>query len=603
MKIMKTRILLLLGLIILISVSCETFLEPYPRGYYTEEDIWDYPQRVEGLINRSYDLMATNYNDNEGAYFDGATDNGVITSTNHALQRMATGTLLPGSDPFRTYWNRDYEGIYLVNLFLKDERGYQTRYIVDEDLDILVRRRLQGEAYALRAWFQWDLLQKFGGKGQNGELLGFPIVTEPMDPNDPDINLARNTYEECVQQIVSDIEAAQEYLPIAHRDFLVPSARERLYAGGKYWGRMDGITMTALKANLYLTWASPRFNPGNDMSRWDIAAKSAKEVIDFKLNVDNVSNGFNPANEINWFDPNFPGIVISSRYLDNNEYMERLFYPGGFAGNGAIGASQQLVDAFPMANGYPITDPASGYDPENPYEGRDPRFYNNIFYNTAEAKRGNTGAVMYTFENWTGGKDAAGRILENSKTNYHIKKFVYMGWNASDANIARQPHSKFFIRWTHMILAFAEAANHVVGPDDEGTYGLSAKKAVQYLRSRNVSGSAGISPAPPAEPDAYLAGINTKEAFDALVKNERRITTCFEGIRFFDLSRWTTDLAQFNQSVKGMGITKNEDGTFVYNPGMVVEERKYNSAYLPIPYSEILKMSNLVQNEGWSGWN
>lgn len=597
---MNTR-LILLGLLLLISSSCEDFLEPYPRGYYTDEDIWKYPQMVGGLINRCYDLMSTNYNDNEGAYLDAATDNGVITSTSHALQNLAIGTLLPGSDPFRTYWNRDYQGIYLANLFLKDRRGINTRYLVDPALDKLVRRRLQGEAFALRAWFQWDLLQKFGGKGINGQLLGFPIITEPIDLEQGKVNLTRNTYEECVAQILSDIDSAQSYLPVAHRDFLVSDSRELLYSGGKYWGRLDGITMTALKANLYLTWASPRFNPGNDMSRWDLAAKNAKKVIDFKMSVDNVSNGFNPVNEVNWFNPNFPGIVFSSAYA-TSDVMERLFYPGGFSGNGAIGASQQLVDAFPMANGYPISHPNSGYDPVKPYDGRDPRFYATIFYNTATAKRGNTGAVMYTFENWNGGKDEADRIPQNSKTNYHIKKFVFMGWNARDANISRQPHSKFFIRWSHMVLTFAEAANQMVGPNDEATYGLSAKKAIQYLRSRKANGVNGLSPVPPAAPDVYLAGIGSKQEFDAFVKNERRIETCFEGLRFFDLSRWSTDLSGLNNAVKGARITRSTEGSFTYDFNYVVEERRYNSAFLPIPYSEILKMSNLVQNEGWESW-
>ncbi len=94
-----------------------------------------------------------------------------------------------------------------------------------------------------------------------------------------------------------------------------------------------------------------------------------------------------------------------------------------------------------------------------------------------------------------------------------------------------------------------------------------------------------------------------KAAFDALVKNERRIETCFEGLRFFDLRRWTTDLTELNKAVHGAGITQNADLSFTYNLNYEVEGRSYSSAYLPIPYSEILRMSKLVQNEGWDGWN
>ncbi len=482
-------------------------------------------------------------------------------------------------------------------MFLEDNKGYNTRFLIIPRLDSLVRNRLQGEAFALRAWFQWDLLQKFGGKGIGGQMLGFPIVTKPIDFT-KEVNLARNTYDECVRQILADCDSAYKYLPIAHRDFLVPNASDRAYAGGRYWGRMDGITTRAIKSMVYLTWASPRFNPSNDKSRWEMAAKYAKEVMDFKLNVDNVNKGFNAVNGVNWFDPNFPGIVLSARYNNANDAMERMYYPGGFQGNGALGATQELVDAFPMKNGYPITDSRSGYDPANPYKDRDPRFYSVIFHNGAKAVRAGKTDVMYTFDNWTGGKDEAGASSKNSRTNYHIKKMVWMGLNWSDASINRQPHSKYFIRWAHMVLTFAEAANQTVGPTDAGKFGISAKDAMKYLRGRKTyDGANGYSA------DPYLDEVAASQtSFDEFVKNERRIETCFEGMRFFDLQRWTTSLAEMNKPVHGAKVVKNEDGSFTYDLTMEVEPRLLNSAYLPIPYNEMLRMSNLEQNEGWEAW-
>lgn len=616
MTIMNTKVLLLSGLILVLFSSCKDYLDPYPSGVRTSEDIWKYQENIQGLVGRCYDNMARNYNDNEGAYLDGASDDAEITSSTYALHMLATGSITTLQDPFLAYWTRDYESINLVNLFLKDRRGIKTRFLLDARLNDLVRNRLQGEAFALRAWFQWDLLQKFGGKGVDGKMLGFPIITSPVDPA-ADINYARNTYDECVKQIIADCDSAYKYLPLAHRDFLVKSSGDLLYAGGKYWGRMDGITTRAIKANVYLTWASPRFNSSNDISRWDSAASNAKKVIDFKLNIDKVTGGFNPVNTVNWFDPNFPGIVIASRWVTattDMEAMERMFYPGGFQGNGVMGATQELVNSFPMANGYPINDPTNRglYSAANPYSGRDPRFYSTIFYNTALAKRNNlsTGATMYTFENWAnGGKDAAGVTSSNSQTNYHIKKFVFMGLNWTDASssISRQPHSKFFIRWEHMCLAFAEAANQVVGPTDAGKYGMSARTAIQYLRARKTpEGANGISAAVPGSPDAYLTEVAGagKSTFDAFVKNERRIETCFEGLRFFDMRRWTTDLTEINKPVHGAAIQRNADNTtFTYNLNYQVEARSYSSAYLPIPYNEILRMSKLVQNEGWDGWN
>ncbi|PWJ56855.1 putative outer membrane starch-binding protein [Dyadobacter jejuensis] len=586
-------------LLALVGVSlfcCKDYLEPYPNGNRTTEDIWKYQDMVQGLVGNCYDNMPRGYNDFEGVYLDGATDDVVITSTTNTLSKFAVGALPTSQDPFRTYWDRDYRSIYSVNLFLKDRRGYNTRFLVDPHLDSLVKNRLQGEAFALRAWFQYDLLLKFGGKGVNGQLLGYPIMLEPVDIS-TESNFARNTYDECVKQILADCDSAYKYLPIAHRDYLVPVVGDRAYAGGRYWGRFDGITTRAIKALVYLNWASPRFNPTNDLSRWDMAAKMAKEVMDFKQTTDAVKNGFSPTKAVNWFDPNFGGIIFASRYNNANDAMERMFYPGGFQGTGSVGATQELIDAFPMKNGYPITNPLSLYDPANPYANRDPRFYSTIFYNNAKAIKINTSNVMYTFENWIDGKDAAGPA-NNSRTNYHIKKMVFMGLNWSDNSINRQPHSKFYIRWEHMVLAFAEAANQVEGPNG-AKYGLSAKEAMAYIRSKSTSdGAAGFTV------DPYLAEVAAAgpEAFNKFIQNERRLELCFEGQRFFDLRRWSTTLDAINQPVHGAHITKNADDSFTYNLNSLVQTRSFNSPFLPIPYEEILRMSNLVQNEGWESW-
>jgi hypothetical protein len=224
---------------------------------------------------------------------------------------------------------------------------------------------------------------------------------------------------------------------------------------------------------------------------------------------------------------------------------------------------------------------------------------------------------MYTFECWnapTAGKDAAGTNANNNLTNYYIKKFVFMGWNPSDVPIVSTTHSKFIVRWAQMMLTFAEAANQVVGPLNAVKYGMSPMTAIQYLRARKTyDGAAGICPvAPPAVPtvaqdpslvNAANAGAAT---FDALIRNERRIELCFEGVRFYDLRRWTTDAnwtSVINQPVHGAYITQTAPTTFTYNLNFVVQQRNFPSPWNPIPYQEMLRMSNLIQNDGWTSWN
>ncbi|MFN8242110.1 MAG: RagB/SusD family nutrient uptake outer membrane protein [Bacteroidales bacterium] len=615
--------ILFVVLITVLIASCERYLEPWPNGNYDDAAIWEYQNYAQGLVNRCYDLIyegsgggsTRNYNTNEGIYLDGVTDDAVITSQTEVMRRYAVNTMTTSQDPFATYWDRDYRAISQCNTFLKDMRGLHTRYMIKPLYNDQVRKRLQGEAYALRAFFQWDLLQKFGGKGMDGNMLGYPIVLEPIDVT-AQTNLARDTYDACVARIIQDCDSALYYLPLAHRDFLYPAGTDLNYLGGKYWNRFDDVAVWAIKANLYLTWASPRFNSANVVARWDSAAKYSKKIIDFKITVDQVAstNSFRPLNPVIFTNPNSPEIVFSTRYNTGNTAMERLLYPNKFAGNGAIGATQELVDAFGDANGYPITHASTIYNATNPYANRDPRFYSAIFYNTAQAKRLSNNAVMYTFENANEGvavgKDAAGTNAGNSRTNYHIKKFIYMGVNFSDPTIASAPHSRFIYRWSHFVLSFAEAANQVTGDPNVALYGLTPKAAIKYMRQRrtydNVLPTFTVN-----DPYLDLVATQGKDAFDAFVRNERRIETCFEGIRFYDLRRWTTGdepgqgnwEAVINKPVHGVYINNTAPATYTYNFVWEVEGRNLPSPYNPIPYSEMLRMDNLVQNMGWSSWN
>ena len=270
MKMNNIRIAVLAATAVSLLVSCNGFLDPYPSAIRDEEYVISSPTTMQGLIGECYEWISTNYNNNEGAYLDCMTDNAVRTSKTDVISRMAIGVNSPDNNPFQTYWTRDYQGIYNTNLFLKDGNGRKVRYMLDEHLNELLTDMLWGEAYALRAWFQWDLLQKFGGRGTNGELLGFPILTDPV--KEWDEGFVRDSYDACVKQILADCDSAYKYLPIAHRDFLVGSPDELTVLGSRNWGRIDGISTVAIKALVYQTWASPRFNPDGDRSRGENAA-------------------------------------------------------------------------------------------------------------------------------------------------------------------------------------------------------------------------------------------------------------------------------------------------------------------------------------------
>ncbi|MGN0189782.1 MAG: RagB/SusD family nutrient uptake outer membrane protein [Candidatus Cryptobacteroides sp.] len=583
------RILMMISLAFL-AASCD-FLDPLPDGNVTDGNLSEYPSYIRGFVDKAYDLMPTSYISNEYIYLDAVTDDAVITSSSSLMRKYGTGALSPDSNPFEAYWTRDYKAIMYVNRFLEDNVGMNTRYLVDNENNALLQRYLQGDAYALRAWYGFDLLKKFGGKGPDGILFGVPIVTSPVDvfTEDP-TSVKRNTWEECARQILDDCDSALVYLPEANRDWL---GQHTTIDGASRWKRFDGVTVNALKSLVWLYWASPAFNPENDVTRWDNAAKYAAKVMDFKLLQDG-AHGFDPAVKFTWLWPNSTEIIMTSDWATNSD-MESLFYPEGFRGNGSVGASQNLADAFPMANGYPVTDARSGYDPSNPYVGRDPRFYCTINYNGGSVIRPSNGETMYVFDMSENGRDAAGKV-GNVLTNYYVRKYVNLEWNRNDDKLNTQPRSIYFFRWTQMCLVFAEAANHVSGPSAL-LYGYSPVQALRYVRSREtVEGTPGLCS---GGNDPYLdevAGLG-EDAFDSLVRNERRIELCFEGQRYFDLRRWCYSSWEENLNVDVVRPVFGADG-ITYG---TVEKRQFSSPWLPLPYYDAIKCG-LPQNQGWETW-
>jgi len=584
-------------IIALACLSCAKALDPLENGYYTDENLDKYPSILKGFVDEAYVLSnSTNYKTNEFVYLDCATDDAVATSTTQVMRKFGNGSLSPSDDPFASFWSRDYKGIYYCNRFLQDNKGLNTQYMRDAQQDKLLRQNYQGDAYALRAWFEFDLLIKFGGRGSDGVLYGFPIVTKVIDQANADASsIKRDSYDDCVKQIIADCDSAIKYLPLGNRDWL---AENSAVQGSCRWTRHDQMSVTSLKAMTYLFWASDAYNPGNDIKRWQLAAEWAGKAMKLKLQQDG-THGFMPKASFAWTDPNTPEALWISRPSGKTATMELSQYPNGFNGTCLYAPSQELVDAFPAANGFPIDDSRSGYDAKNPYKNRDPRFYADIFYNGSSATRiiNNVEEVMYTFNTTQDGKDADGGV-GNGLTNYYLKKFIYMGWNKSDLNVQMMPRAVIFIGWRDICLAYAEAANRAVGPTAT-TYGYSAKAALAYIRARKTSdGKEGVG----YSSDAYLdeCALNQNK-FDKLVRNERRIEFCFEGKRFYDLARWDVDLETRNKSVHKVVIVVNGSKTSYLSA--VADNRNLSSKYLPIPYNEIINSPSLIQNEGWSTWS
>ncbi len=552
-------------------ISCEKFLEPKPESNLSEEDIKSSAGFAEGLLLTAYYNLPSDYDFST----DIASDDAVTNEKASVYQRMATGDWKSSNNPI-SKWETSYEQIYYINKFLEIYQSVSwanDQQLGKEANDLknqLFKKRLKGEAYGLRAWYKWQLLQYHAGKATDGLLLGFPIIDEVLQPSD-NWELPRNTFAECVVNIFADLDTAIANLPsewIDGADTYVNAT-----SGARYQNRINGNTARALKSRVALLAASPAFAEANAVTWAEAADISADYLSDILLLYNKGTTFYKDItnNEIIW-----------NRSKEQIMSLEEDNFPPSFFGLGRVNPSQNLVDAFPMANGYPISDPLSGYDSDHPYLDRDPRFYDYILFDSASLKT--TPVLTYL----GAPLDGINSLETSTRTGYYLKKFMSEAVNLTPGSSVNAAHTYTLMRVTELLLNFAEAANEAWGPDgDPNGYGFTAKTKMKQLRGRAQ-----------LSPDVYFKSITTKEQLRDLIHNERRIELCFEGFRFWDIRRWN-DQAAMTNPVKGVYITMQPDSSFLYNYSNI-EQRIYSPdmIYGPIPYQETLKY-NIQQNIGW----
>ncbi len=244
--------------------------------------------------------------------------------------------------------------------------------------------------------------------------------------------------------------------------------------------------------------------------------------------------------------------------------------------NGAFGMNrptQEYVDMFEMANGQAITDPGSGYDPADPYTGRDPRFYASVFYNGVEWRND----VVQTYADGNNGPGLYDIYQTGSTmTGYYCRKFtdptipvVYL--------VDQVKANWILIRYAEILLDYAEAQIALGNEEEARTY-------INMVRERSQM------------PPVTASGAELL----ALYRNERAVELGMEEHRFYDVRRWKIAEETLGHPVHKMTVTDNGNGTYSYEveqmEDRVWEDRMY---WQPIPIDEIRKNKNLVQNPGY----
>jgi hypothetical protein len=544
--------------------SCETYFEPSPNNQLDENIIFNTARFAEGVLLNAYDGLPNSY-----SFEESATDDAVTNEVGRNYKRMSTGEWSSQYTPVST-WSNAYQQIFYLNLFLSKVQDVEWSWESPERQELFVKR-FTGEAHALRAFYYSELLRKHGGLGANGSMLGFIKLDTYVEPALQDPALPRSSYEDCLNFIISDCNQAIALLPLDYVNN--PSDPDStLVLGAQNKNRISGRHAMAIKSRALLNAASPAFNVNNTLSKWEDAAIAAGDLLKTRNGLAGLS-----ATGTKWYlNENDPEIIWRRDRASILTWETQNFPPSLF-GNGRDNPTQNFVDAFPMANGYPIAHASSGYNASTPYASRDPRLASYVIYN---GNKIGTTVIATNVESTTNG---IGNTPKSTVTGYYLKKLMNEQVKLTPGSTNPQIHFYTLFRYTEIFLNYAEAANEAWGPDnDPEGYGFTPRQIMQAIRSR-----AGI-----VQPDNYLATITDAAGMRTLIQNERRIELCFEGFRFWDLRRWNLNLAE---KAKGMRI---EGGIYTV---IDVEDRDYEPymKYGPIPYRETINNTNLIQNEGW----
>ncbi|WP_292973482.1 RagB/SusD family nutrient uptake outer membrane protein [Mucilaginibacter sp.] len=454
-----------------------------------------------------------------------------------------------------TFWGRSYRSIRECNYALSLLPNFTT-------MSAAHKTRLEGELKFIRAFRYHDLIRNYGGV----VLVGDKVYQLKDNLQDPAL-YKRASLADCLKYVYAQLDDAASKLP-------------RDNDGTWQLGRATKGAALALKSRLTLYAASPLYGVGT----WQDAVTAAQAVI--SLNKYGIYQG----GYANLFTTNETNEGIFERLYTKNAphvALEIANGPNGYGGWAGNSPLQNLVDDYEMKNGKAITDPTSGYDPNNPYQNRDPRFGMTVLYNGAQYRD------SYIQSFIPGGKDSKDgpSNWNTTKTGYYLKKFMNDGYPLLNpwGNSGFQPW--LYFRYAEILLNFAEAANEAYGPDvvPPGS-SFSARQAVNMVRSRQ-----GVN-----MPDLD-AGLSQAQMRDA-VRYERRVELAFEEHRYYDVRRWKIADVTENKPAAGVIITKNSDGTFTYTPKVALDGRSFQQKHywLPIPRTEIQASNGqLEQNPGY----
>jgi hypothetical protein len=474
---------------------------------------------------------------------------------------------------------------------------------------------LKGQAYFMRAWTYFYLTNLYGG---------VPLITKAYGLTDK-FEVPRNSYEDCINFVVGQIDSAVLYLPdtyptdgrVSKGAAMAFKARVLLYAASDLHNSTKNSVVTSGYSNPeYLGYVG-----GDPVARWTAAKNAAKAVIDlgtyslYKATpapADSVAQNF-----VELFTSKGTSEDILLQFFtpktdeDWDGYNPGLYCgPNGYHNWGNNTPLGDIVDEYEMKDGSKFSW-TNLTEKANPYAKRDARFYASILYEGVPWRtRPSDGLLIDPFSRIQVGHvyDASNNMikpgldtregpLENwngGKSGYYLRKYVDP---TVDPQYVKQDVPFKHMRYGEVLLNYAEACIELGGAANEA----EAIAKINMIRTR--AGQPNLS---------ALTGDALRQAY----RHERRVELAFEDHRFWDVHRWIIGDAAYHQtsavdvryvaSAATVAGYRKPDGTTWSAPTYTKQDcpgdaRAWNNKcyFFPIMRAEMNKNTLLVQNPGY----
>lgn len=608
---------------LLLSVTaCTDYLDKAPDSVISPDDAYKNFTNFQGFVERMYHLTPDIAKHNWVSSFNWGEDEVVTIGNGEYLMGFSIDrgnyrdyigkgdcfldrNWSAGGDRFnKSLWGGSWYGIRVANMGLEAlAEGKMT------DATQAERDMIEGQLYFFRAWFHFQLTQYWGG---------LPYVDKVL-PSDEPLTLPRESYQENALKMAADFQKAADLLPINWDDTEIG----RRTANNNEL-RINKIWALSMLGKTYLYASSPLMANGiNGPRTYDTElAKKAADAFGKVLSM--VENGetqyalvdFEDYSSLfytiqqGWLMPGGSEAIIRSPTYGADSFWRQMnsYQPSPMAqGDGIVLApAANYVNYYGMANGLPLDDPESGFDPTHPWKGRDPRFYNNFIYDGVKVVSGtitNEEDEVWRYANLHTGGNYVNDPRTVSRTGYLNYKFIPLGANIWDNTYGYSYATHFHLSWLRLAdvyLMYAEAAAQGYG-SPSGKSSNFSKNAIDALNT--VRERAGVEPIS----NKYTSSLNS--FMDELIR-ERAVELSFEGHRFNDLRRWLL-LTEYPYNIKtrqhfdraaplDTEVDPKENEVRNFREEVIVERNLTNKHYwLPFNTDDVSIYPEFYQNPGW----